>query len=376
MKWFLTPFFLTAPRRLPTFYLCRQFRFAFFGYISHVWGNLMCRLPLLFLLLVPSLATADKVDFTVRLPDGLYLLQPNYKRNVFSLLVIVEHGKLIDPYIRSNEIGAEQFYKTYAQGKTFHVYAGTQEIGVLDQLAFEYSSKCWNSDFLSEKLGTGRYVGKPLPGKYIFEFSNSPFGQNVPYDSLRVIAAPVTFGTSNSATGFQFQMDKSDVASVEKIVRRELVPHSMQRVRQILKENTVGELQESESSVSALRALDIDGNGRKDWVGIYTLRVKGNFRGFRGDVTQGDQSLEIPFILRDTGKLERTFESFPKAGVGDMTFSAVLDIDGDGLQELILQTQVYGAGEEPDSGKFIEILRRTPQGWASIYKTVTLCAQP
>jgi hypothetical protein len=335
----------------------------------------MCRLPLLFLLLVPSLATADKVDFTVKLPDGLYLFQSNYKRNVFGPLVIVEHGKLIDPYIRGNKIGAEQFYKAYTQGKTFHVYAGVQKIGVLDELAsFEYSSKCWNSDFLSEKLSTGRYVGKPLPGRYVLEFSDSPFGQNVPYDSLRVIAAPVTFGTSNSATGLQ--IDKSDIASVEKIARRELVPHSMQRVRQILKENAVGELQERESSVSGLRALDIDGNGRKDWVGVYTLRVKGNFRGFRGDVTQGDQSFDIPFILRDTGKLERTFESFPKAGVGGMTFSAVLDIDGDGLQELILQTQVYGEGEAPDIGKFIEILRRTPQGWVSIYKTVTLCAQP
>ncbi len=354
--------------------LCRQLHPDPFNYISYAWGNFMRQLLLFFLLLVPNLVFADTADFRAKLPDGLYLFQPNYKRNVFSPLVIVEHGKLIDPYVRGNEIGVEQFRKIYVQGKIFHIYAGFEKIGTLDQLTYEDGPKCWNSNFFSEKQSTGRYVGKPLPGKYVFEFSNSPFGQNVLYDSLRVIAAPAMLGVS-STTG-RFRMDKSDVLRAEEIARHELVPYGMQRIRQILKKNVAGKLQESGSSVNSLRALDIDGNGLKDWVGVYTLRVKGNFRGIRGDVTQGDQSFEIPFVLRDTSALEKTKESFPKAGVGDVTFSAALDLDRDELQELILQTQVYGTGEEPDNGKFIEILQRTPQGWASIYQTVNLCAQP
>lgn len=323
----------------------------------------MRRLLLFFLVLAPSLVLAGKADFAVKLPDGLYLYQPDYRRNVFSPLVIVEQGKFVDPYHRGNELGTEKFYEKYLRGKVFGVYAGFERVGELKNVTMDDGPKCWKSNFVSEKYGSGQYRGKPLPGKYVFEMSNNPFQSEI-FDTLRAIIVPAA--TWASKPDVLFEIDKSDTLRAQEIARRELAPYVSSHVRELLKSQISEELRELKSSIKVLFVRDLDGNGKKDFVGVYSLTV--------GDrAGRIEQVFDTPFVIWDSSKLERLSAGYPKLGIGRLIFSGAIDFDHDGIQELVLQTEVYGKGEEPDTGKYIEIFRRAPNGWLRVFRSVDLC---
>lgn len=51
----------------------------------------------------------------------------------------------------------------------------------------------------------------------------------------------------------------------------------------------------------------------------------------------------------------------------------IIDLDLDGVQELILGTSVIHDPEDGDDGLQIDILRYGPSGWTSVYRPKWIC---
>lgn len=180
----------------------------------------MRRLLLFFLLLVPSLTVADKAGFTVKLPDGLYLYQPNAGDEVLAKgdkdtvrpLVIVEKGKFVDPFLRAQEIGFEKFVQKYVTGKTFNVYVGPEQVGVLSNVEF---ATCSRGEFVPDILGRGRYTGRALPTVPSRYITNHPI-----YIGIKMVMTPVTVlgDTLQSATATNVK----DIATMLEKAREEI----------------------------------------------------------------------------------------------------------------------------------------------------------
>ena len=51
----------------------------------------------------------------------------------------------------------------------------------------------------------------------------------------------------------------------------------------------------------------------------------------------------------------------------------VIDIDQDGIQELIIVTGVISMHEDGGAGRKIDILRHGPLGWTSVYRSKWIC---
>ena len=339
-------------------------------------------------------AAASKAEqaFQVKLPDGLYLFQPlpqdtiyeldtgagkwrsipNPAKDDFSPLFIVQNDKLIDPYSLANKIGIDKFNKKYVIGKTFNVYNGTEKIGELKDVRLGFENNWCSNEFLSNIAGKGKYKGKPLPGKlqdrsiYISGGDAAdPF-----FSPIKAIATLQSFQASKDME--PFTITEEDKTKAIEVVREKVLPEAMEEIRKRLKRHKIMLIGEKieHSNLNFLKAVDLDGNGSKEIIGIYSPRIRYNWKSPEGKDYKSESSREILFLLWDTGKIERIL-------LGDMIFSfglgGIIDIDHDGIQELIIQISVSRDSEL--SGKRIEIFKHNSSGWRRIYQSVKICSQ-
>lgn len=121
-------------------------------------------------------------------------------------------------------------------------------------------------------------------------------------------------------------------------------------------------LEEHGSKLEVAEAFDLDGNGKKDLVGVYDLSVKHSGGGL--------WSVEILFVLWDTGRVEKiAFGEISPA----FTLGGVIDVDQDGVQELILSTSLIDTQKGVNDGREVRLLRHNHSGWTSIYRTMGVC---
>ena len=340
-------------------------------------------------------ASKTEQPLQVKLPEGLYLFQPLPQDKIYNLVVgsnegkavpnpakddfaplfIVKDGKLIDPYSLANKIGIEKFNKRYVTGKTFNVYNGTENIGELTDVKLNSLDNWCSNEFLPNIAGKGKYKGNSLPGRQI---NNSIYIHHsylypdliLPFASIKAIATPQSFQKSKDMEAFSITED--DKRNAIEVVREKLLPEAMEDIRKRLRRHEImliGEKVEH-SNLNFLKAVDLDGNGSKEMIGIYSPRIRYNWKSPEGKDHPSESSREILFLLWDTGKVERIL-------LGDMIFSfglgGIIDIDQDGIQELVIQVSVSRDSEF--TGKRIGIFKHDPSGWRRIYQSVKICSQ-
>jgi hypothetical protein len=303
----------------------------------------------------------SETPIQVKIPDGLYLYKPNFgEDSIFSPLVLVENRKLVDPYALAQKMGFQAFLKKYVKGKTFNVYVGSELFGKLSHLDLKSIStkdKCQGDDFVPDIQGKGQYEGKPLPYGWIKEEKGSGYLFRV-YGSTKILITPESFQMTKKP--LLFPVTDADMEQMVEAVRKNLVPGEIDHINKYLAKENRRVIGESGSRLRVAEAFDLDGNGKKDLIGVYYLHTVNN---------QGGSNRDILFILWDTGKVEKiTFGD----NVISLILSGTLDIDQDGLQELIIPTILIS---NPDSGdrRQINILRDTPIGWVNIYYPKWVC---
>ncbi|MEK7758559.1 MAG: hypothetical protein AAB304_02990 [Pseudomonadota bacterium] len=305
----------------------------------------------------------------VKLPPGLYLFQPNFKTNVLGPLFIVEDGRLVDPYIRVQKIGLAEFGKKYIQQRTFNAYSGTERIGKFENNAIDESGfPCSRKSFSTEIFVTSRYTGAPLPGEYVFEHSKNPFIENL-YEPVRVIATPESF--SKSVRSKPLTVDKHDIARAAALAKGKLRSSILalltaRKDKYFFNEKAnrsyidVDGQQVDISAVILLQATDLNGNGKKELVGVYALSVV-------DEKSQDSGIFKTPFVVWDNDEVEMLMPPLQTPRI----FAGAIDIDQDGQSELVVQEGIDEKdSDEPEMGKRIGILHRLKDGWKLIYQTL------
>lgn len=333
-----------------------------------------------------SAASKAEQPFQVKLPDGLYLFQPlpqdkiyeldagewkpipNPAKDDFSPLFIVKDGKLSDPYSLANKIGIDKFNKKYVIVKTFRVYNGTEKIGELTDIKLNSLDNWCSKEFHPNIAGKGKYNGKPLSGRKVDSSTYIHRDFILPFVTIKATATPQSFqGAKNME---EFTITEEDKAKAAEAVRDNFLPETLNQIKNKLKQRNrifIGE-EKSLSRFEFLKAIDLDGNGSKDIIGVYTpfFRYKEKPEGGRNELN----SNAIFFVLWDTGKIEKLLLGHL---INDFGLVGVIDIDQDGIQEVIIQVSVSLDSEF--TGKQIEVFKHNSSGWRRIYQSVKICSQ-
>ena len=334
----------------------------------------------------------DVAGFKVNIPEGLYLYQPWINEATFSPLFIIRDGKLLNPYelYGAKERGSDcerteeekkvldSFMRENVIGQTFNVYVGTEKVGSLNKVVFENCNECEARVMFSSMSGAGDYAGERFT-RYV---KSTDF--QMQYSSLKAVATPSshTKGIKNRP----FTLTEQDKAKVIESVRREFLSAAMERLNAALQPphySSVKASKEGRSRLDSLQAIDLNGNGRKDFIGIYTFYVIYTEESETSDEPWGNISEEIVFVMFDNGRAETV--SFNVGRTPAFSLSGVIDIDGDGIQELIIQIPVDdyendfivdGVPYEPnpyDDGREFIIFRHGKSGWKEIYRSGKIC---
>ena len=332
--------------------------------------NIMIALLLIFIFTVHHAFAQEGSSKTgglkVKLPDGLYLYQPKINAEPFSPLFIVDNGRLIDPYTLRDKIGMEGFDKEYVKGKEFNVYAGSEQIGVLSDIELLIHNPRNEEEYSSDMAGYGKYSGGPLPGQiaYYSLYLASDFYINM--GTLKAVLTPKAY--INSIKSQRFKVTEEDAKRAIDAVRKRYEPYAKGIIVKDLAKENRKIIAESRSGLDFVTAIDLDGNGEKELIGIYSFAYEYKSRSIDGGTALA--SLDMLFILWDSGKVEEILvgtKAFPAFSLG-----GIIDLDGDGVYELIVQEDVSPKVEYDQGGKRIEVLRHYPSGWKKVFETVSL----
>ncbi|MBI2411722.1 MAG: hypothetical protein HYV24_00725 [Deltaproteobacteria bacterium] len=304
-------------------------------------------------------------EFKARLPDGLYLYQPKIKKEPFSPLFIVEKGKLIDPYAMADKIGMERFDKEYVRGKGFNVYAGSELIGKLNNLIIMTDNPENVKEYSSNIIGYGKYSGGPLPGE-VSDGSYYANDFNIDFATIKAVLTPETFKYTKER---QFNVTEEDAKRATNAVRKKYVSYAKSIIAKILAKEKRKIIAESRSSLDFLTAVDLDGNGKKELIGNYSFSYKYVDDKYPIDLNDsGLYEIEVLFVLRDSGIAEKVMEGIVRHPA--FSLGGIIDLDGDGVYELIVQESLSPDVAYDPGGKRIAVLRHYLEGWEKVFSTV------
>ncbi|TAN59692.1 hypothetical protein EPN18_09975 [bacterium] len=310
-------------------------------------------------------------EFKVKLLDGLYLYQPKVNDGVFSPLFIVEKGALVDPYALAAKIGKEGFIKNYVEGKRFKVYLEEKFVGELTDVRLEFVDVCDSDVFLHDIRGKGKYGGTPLREAYSNK-SLYVYDEDVRvYGSLTAIAAPseLVYGKVFK----DFEVTEEDKVIAIEVIRKDFVPEVFERIKSRLeklydeKKVITGQW----DKIKFLNPINAE-DEKKGLIGLYSFHVS-----FRNLVKPREfdarYSSELLFSIFD-GKI--ALIAIADGYAPAFSLGGIIDIDGAGTPELVLQEHATGGEDEEgdtETGRQVTVLLRTSVGWKEIYRTVKIC---
>lgn len=312
-----------------------------------------------------SAASKAEQPFQVKLPDGLYLFQPKLHESRFSPLFIVEKGNLIDPYPLAKKMGIPKFMKKYVTGNTFNVYIGTEMIGKLSNLRLNFDGYYRSKEIYPDIQGSGKYDGKPLPGRGVdnsLYIINSYFLDRA---TVKAIATPQSFKTSKKME--KFTITEEDRSKIIESIQKHLVPEIIEQKNEFLKRIGGQIIGDKRSRLVFAKALDIDGNGIKDFIGYYELRMSYKTRENKDSLSFNS----FHFVLRDSGEIKSIYLPTNPYSIG-----GILDINQDNIQEIVFQLtatiNVEDSYDEEDWGSYVEIFQYSFSGWTRIFDSVAI----
>jgi hypothetical protein len=303
----------------------------------------------------------------VKMPDGIYLYYStlgNLQVNKVSPLIIVKNGRLLNPYEIADKMNTQEMMKKYSVSKTFAVVRGSEKIGEISNVEFE-SYYCLEKPrnhkqkILPVIKGEGKYSGKTI--------TSSLRNSKLPFGFTNIIITPPSFNPDIGSKIFELTEDYKKKILAE--CREKFLPIILEEQSKKLAKRGRQIKEENKSRIFAADAVDLNGTGKTDYIGLYNVSFKVT-EGIRSVGLAGD---EVPFILWHDGKIERIDEG--KSAVGFMYINAI-DIDGDGIKELFVQKiiPIEKIGDDGAIDTFqIEILKHQSSGWKSIWHSGLIC---
>lgn len=316
----------------------------------------------------PSKQSAE-APFTVKLPGGLYLFQGWYGgwdghfssvtaeagRGVEPLFV-VEKGKLRDPYTLASRLGVQAFFEKYIRGIAFDTYVGGRPVGKLNGYQLETCKFLLDKTWAPMMHGEGRLEGSKISATVKMEKPKAPeeMWQYYPYPGPKAVFTP----------------GKSIRQASE--ARVSITPNDLEKLRRLFDEQAANKNEEKgisnkgkpavERELISIRAMamDVSGNGAKDLLAVY-----GYYMGPRNVPRDQRKYLVQAFVLMGSGKLEPITPSRR----GGLMPGGLIDLDQDGVQEVILIEDFESEHEPGVIGGRFRIFRREPQGWREVYQT-------
>lgn len=322
-----------------------------------------------------------KQSVQVKLPDGLYLFE-GIKTGGFRPLFIVEKAKLSDPYVVIKKMGIKKFNQKYSKGKLFNVSVSNNIVGELRNFNIEKekTQECETDDFLPYFKGDGDHVGTLLMNKEIVESTYLISDWAANYVSSRAIVSPEAWCSVQTRKTHRFTLMKDDITNIGKTASKtfsqELIEIAKKELKMSEPNKKIKEIQEDENKVLFALAVDIDNNGKKDIVGVIDVGLKYLYTEPPRSSNALKWHKEVLFVLWDSGKIEKIALSTRSKFPPELGIIGVMDVDMDGLQELIIQRETGYLGGEPfiEEGKIIEVLRYRNLEWEVIFKTKKICA--
>jgi hypothetical protein len=295
-----------------------------------------------------SWSDSSASTFKTNLPDGLYLFQPyagdehvsvpHGDKDTVRPLVIVEKGKLVDPYLRAEALGLDGFNRAYVTGRTFQVYLGKRRFGTLANVSLQ---RCRTAKgYASDISGSGSYSGTAFPriaSKYV---SNEWW-----HVGLKAVMGP--FDPSQAVRSLGGSEGEPKETSIAESVRKHFAASGWK--------------------ISSFVAVDLGDDEKLDAI----VRVP-DFQ----DVKDAFGSSEAIFVYRGAGQSE--FVTKNDSALPAFILAGVLDLDGDGELELIVQRLLSSNGKLGlgTAATQIEIYRREKHSWQEIYRTQPIGCLP
>ncbi|MBI5236773.1 MAG: hypothetical protein HY886_11085 [Deltaproteobacteria bacterium] len=318
----------------------------------------------------PSLTSTQ--GFKVSLPEGLYLYQPTLKRNAFSPLFIVKGETLLEPYVMAEVLGLGKFSAQYLDGRVFKAYVESERFGLLRDARLEIFDYCM---IYSPGIKVyGRHMGVPLPEEAI-EGSLYEYKGDLTYftNEGALKALLMEAALQGPKRRMEFKVTEEDIKTAKDtaraIFRQEAMDRATRDFEKLGRVTSYGPgAPEEEEMIYFLAASDLDGNGKKELIGHYSISFK-RFGGWYG---------EMLFSVWDTGVTEK-ITGFDE-DINDIRLGGAIDIDGDGTQELIAQAMIHARDIEGEygegyieEGKRVEVFRHGASGWRKVFHTRPLC---
>lgn len=310
-----------------------------------------------------------EIDFKTNFPSGLYLYKSKEEKNEFSPLFIVKDGRLHDPYITAEKIGEQNFYNGYVKGKKFSVVTNSTKIGKLFNLRLNFEKRIQTEEFVQDIEAIGEYSGNDLQiGKYkinSFYIEKDFYKFAVP----KFIATP--FSDQKKYID-EFSITKEDIEKAKNDAQKHLFPEAERIVSEILKREgrvIIGD----KSNIDYAWAVDLEQNGKKVILGCYSIEFLYQYKKTDGDrvrYQKGGYPFEILFALREKGDIETI--SFDDGGSPAFSFINAIDLDGDGVKEILLEISRNPKDEPFFGGKSIMIFSPKKSNWKLIFQSAKI----
>lgn len=302
--------------------------------------------------------------FEVKISDGTYFYKsaPNLIQNEFLPLWIIEGGKIVDPVRRIKTKGLPSAQKNLAE-RNFDVFAGKTQVGSFSKVELSVNNLCGPAQFLPSTEATGYYLGNKTLS---FEMQESTWGrQQRIFTSSRVFAIPQTVGFTGGAA-YQ-PVSESEREALVGVIQTTLVPNLLKKISiQIVKQwgRNYKITGQGKSGLVFLEKVDIDNNGKPDFVGTYHLSAR------YGMTDDTSLPTSILFVYLNGLELKQLAFSF---GPDVFVLLGVMDVSLDGIAEIIYEEKIASLIEGGDPGVRIHLLHKDAKGWVEVYRSSSVC---
>jgi hypothetical protein len=295
----------------------------------------------------------------VRLPEGIYVFRPSIKRNEFSPLFIVEGGKLVDANVllgktEKGDPTARRYIK-----EPLVVFEGSRKVAELAIESFEPVDSCFSAQFVPDPRTKGILRAPDLKVlEQEFRHKANPLA------STRLLGGPAGYGDAKK-TDYWLLPERKERERVASNVQQALVPALQPEIKEVIKKSFRREVSgEGYTRLLMLESADIDNNGRPDFIGVLQFNAK------YGTHRAAALPIDIAFVVLDTGKVEKLAHEF---GSPMYVISAVVDVDQDGTQEIVLQKGLEANRRGGSPGRQVIVLRRNDSTWRPIFQSRRIC---
>ena len=285
-------------------------------------------LPAVCLLITASSIFAQKTKVVAKSPKSIIFAVVDDGKSI-EPLAYIEKGKLIQPVDGSAEQSLiEAFTKTYYKPGTIYkmVFGGT-ESGSATVKNSNAKTDC------AKNLGTviSKPAKTPLKGFVMALATNAPI--------------------TNKAAGYRRKPTADEKAEIDALVKKEFV-------KQKLTPTTL--------KYHNLTAIDVDNDGKAEFVGTYWIDIDKLTRGMLFFIADNDSN----------GKYSLGFIDYRKIDQGEVMSGAIKDVDDGIYHELLLDTFDYdgdGVGEifthvQSFEGAGFSAYKRSSGKWTRVYE--------